>query len=171
MSGLEFLVFHRNPREVVLVTQSHQSQESRVRILAVMFVSLVLVSAGCQRGPALPTPVQIAGKITLKGKPVDSASISFTAISAGLPSKYRYVQGKTDANGEYSIPKVYPAEYLVQINKSDPAAATAAPVAPEQAVANPFENSPFAPYGNESPLRALVQPDATRFDFELAPKK
>jgi len=129
---------------------------------------LAVVSSGCSRGPSLPEPVSISGKLTLKGKPVDGATISFSAISEGLPGNRRYAEGKTDANGEYSIPDVSPAEYMVQIFKADP---SAAPSNPDQVIANPAANSPFAAYGNESPLRAIVKSDSTHFDFELDGKK
>jgi len=134
----------------------------------VIVAGLVFIFPGCHKGPGLPSPVSVTGKITLKGQPVDSANVSFTAISEGLPGDLRYVEGKTDASGEYTLANVYPAEYLVQVVKVDP---SAAPADLEQAVADPSANSPFAAYGNESPLRAIVKPDATRFEFELSPKK
>jgi hypothetical protein len=128
---------------------------------------LVLIMVGCRRGPELPEPVAISGKITLKGKPVDAAIVAFTAISEGLPGEFRYAEATTDANGEYKMPRVYPAEYQVQVLKPE----SRKEPDPNHVVANPSAKSPFAAYGEESPLRAFVKKDALRFDFELSTKR
>ncbi|HWL10610.1 MAG TPA: hypothetical protein VNQ76_19545, partial [Planctomicrobium sp.] len=135
-----------------------------MRTLAVILTVLTFLSPGCSQERRLPTPVQVTGTITFEGKPVDSVNVLFAAISEGLPGKYRYAEAKTNASGEYTVPKIYPAEYMVQVIKVDP---SAAPADAEQGPAVPLASAEFAPYGSESPLRAVVNSDATQFDFEL----
>lgn len=138
-----------------------------MRFAMIALTGFVLINAGCNKGPKLPSPVPVTGKIMLKGKPVEAVTVAFSAMSGGLPGDLRHVKANTDAQGEYSMPKVYPAEYLVQVFKID----ASTPTDPAQEVADPFANSPYAAYGPDSPLRAVVTKEATRFDFDLDPTK
>ncbi len=61
-------------------------------------VSLVFVSlAGC--GDGGPRLVSVSGKVTLDGKPVPGAIVTFTPTAAGGSNSL----GKTDASGNYTL--------------------------------------------------------------------
>lgn len=91
---------------------------------------------------------------------MDKATVGFNALSKGLPAKYRYVAATTDANGNFTMENVYPAEYSVNLNQ---AADTGAPAAQDAAIAG---NPKLAKYNTNSPLRANVSKDSTNFKLE-----
>jgi hypothetical protein len=120
---------------------------------------LTLTCAGCGQSVDLGAPVKVTGTATLDGTPLDKTTVGFTAISKGLPAKYRYVSAITDASGNFSIAQVYPAEYSVTLNQD----ASAAPAAQDAAVPG---NPKLAKYTVNSPLKANVSKDSTTFKFE-----
>lgn len=126
------------------------------------------VMLGCGGGVELPEPVSVSGKITMAGKPIDGATIAFSAISGGLPPRYRYLTTTTDGNGRYLLDEVYPSEYQVSVLKT---AEPSAPLTGDMVMANGNVDE-LAAFGDTSPLRAMVSDTASAFDFELkSPKK
>lgn len=125
---------------------------------------LTLTCVGCGKSVDLGAPVEVKGTATLDGQPLDKTTVGFTAISKGLPAKYRYVSATTDASGNFTIPQVYPAEYSVTLNQD----AAAAPAAKDAAVAG---NPKLAKYSVNSPLKANVSKDSTTFKFEATSGK
>lgn len=121
---------------------------------------LLFLIVGCS-GQNLGKPANVQGKITLSGKPQDKVTVSFIAIG-GLPAEHKTKTGTTNAEGQYTIKQVYPAEYMVTLQDASP------PILdPAKAPAEPTNTSPFAKYGGDSPLRALVAEGKTTFDFDV----
>jgi hypothetical protein len=82
---------------------------------------LLLAAAGCG---GKYTPVPVSGVVTLDGKPVEGAVVTFYAI--GDAKEGRQAQGETDKNGAFSLTTLkegdgaLPGEYKVVINKFVP---------------------------------------------------
>ena len=74
--------------------------------------------SGC--GPSGPAPVKVDGSVTLGGKPVEGATVTFVSKSGG-----RSASGKTDADGSFVLTTnstgdgAVPGEYVVTIAKAD----------------------------------------------------
>lgn len=63
--------------------------------------ALVTLYAGCDRGPAT---APVSGKVTLNGKPLANAWVSFQPVAEGNnKDPGRGSSGKTDAEGKYSL--------------------------------------------------------------------
>ena len=136
----------------------------------VVFLSIAFV-AGCG-GPDLGEAQQVSGKITLDGKPLADATVTFFALS-GIPAEHRSKSGTTDAQGSYTVADVYPAEYQVLVMVTSPGAEAAGEIDPGSLPAE-GPADPLAAYSTNSPLGAKVEPGKTSFDFELKsgpPKK
>ncbi len=131
-----------------------------VQSLAAGLFLISLIGSGCGGGPDLGTPFDVTGKITLNGKPVADAQVTFHAME-GLPGEYRTRKAKTNAAGVYELSDVYEAEYNVMIEKI-----ASEEVDPSKAPAT-FEPSPLSKFGSDTPLRAKVKQDSTDFDFKL----
>ena len=63
-------------------------------------VSLTLL-AGCGGGPSRPPTYPVEGTVTLDGKPLPDATVTFRP--AGTDSGQRPANGKTDADGRYQL--------------------------------------------------------------------
>lgn len=130
-------------------------------VVAIMLVVIL----GCSKGPQLPEPVNVTGKIQLKGKPASGATVGFSAITAGLPPKYRYQSAVTSEDGSYKLNEVFPAEYLVCVVMPSVGTTTDAgtPDAPVSGTKAPL----YSRMTEDNPLRAVVSSDVTNFDFDL----
>ncbi len=138
-------------------------KNSIMRIVsAALFTLVVALVAGCGGGPDLGTPVTVTGVIQQGGKPLSDATVTFHAL-ADLPAAERTRTAKTDAQGAYTLEKVYPTEYKVMIQKFGAAAADPG-MAPADGGAS---STPLALYGDESNLRAKVNADQKTFPFSL----
>jgi hypothetical protein len=124
-----------------------------------MMLGLSLLLGGCG-GPSYGKAVTVKGKVTLDGKPVENARIIFHAVAGGLPAEVRTQQAEIAADGTYTLQKVYPAEYMVQVQSTAPPDATMATAEPAP--------SPLNKYGAESELRAKVPSDTNTFDYDLS---
>jgi hypothetical protein len=73
-----------------------------MRVRRCVWLLAVLLSAGCGRSAVL---VPVSGVVTLDEKPLEGASVAFMPDAGGKPMSADYVgsQGKTDANGRYSL--------------------------------------------------------------------
>lgn len=129
----------------------------RLIVCALIAISTI----GCS-GDQPGKPLAITGTVTLDGKPLINATVGFSAISEGIPAKYRYASAETESDGTFSVPEIYPAEYMVTLNEGvepegDPNSGMVAAVP---------GNAKLANYSNNSPLRAKVTPEETNFKFE-----
>jgi hypothetical protein len=122
---------------------------------------VVLAGVGCSSGPNLGDPVKVSGKITRKGKPMANVTVGYITTSEGVPGPYRYAASKTDAEGAYSIDKVYPGEYHVSVVPEPPA-----PDASGKVEATPGDPA-LAKYGINSPLKADVASGSQEFSFDI----
>ena len=130
-------------------------------VRSVLLLFSVAVLSGCGGGGEdYGTPVTVTGNLKMDGQPLADAQVTFTAME-GLPGELRSRMATTDAQGNYKLDEVYPAEYRVMVQKFayDPAQAPA-----DGGVA---QKDPLALYGAESSLRAQVSDEKTEFPFEL----
>jgi len=136
---------------------------SLARSSLILAVSLALVGCGGGAPPApdLGKPLAVKGKVTMDGAPAANVEVTFTRAAAGqaAPESRQFV-AKTDANGEFSMPKVFPADYSVMV--ADPAEVKQ----PDAAV----ETGKYKNYGVNSTLSAKVAEGSTDFPFELTSK-
>jgi len=68
--------------------------------LTLLLPCLLVVLAGCQKGPAGPALVPVGGTVTLDGKPLSGAQV--TLIPIGSTAGQAAV-GKTDAGGKFEV--------------------------------------------------------------------
>jgi len=124
-------------------------------------VALIGCGSGGPKPPDLGKPVAVKGKVTMDGAPAANVEVTFTRAAEGqaAPESRQFV-AKTDANGEFSLPKVYPANYSVMI--VDPAE-----IKQENAA---VETGKYKAYGVNSSLTAKVAEGSTDFPFELKSK-
>ena len=99
--------------------KGEDSKGKEMRQIAGM-VSLVLVGlVGCG-GDGLPPPVPVSGTITLKGKAVADATVTFLSTDGGTSAS-----GKTGSDGTFKLTTVNtddgarPGEYTITIAKVD----------------------------------------------------
>jgi hypothetical protein len=89
-----------------------------MRAVVVLNCLLILCCVGC--GSASEKPVPAGGKVTLKGKPVEGAMVTFTNKKGG-----RSATGKTEADGSFKLSSIntndgaVPGEFLVTISKQE----------------------------------------------------
>ena len=156
--------------------------------LALCFVSLI----GCGSGSGFPKTYPVTGKVTLNGKAIDGAMVTFQ-LAEGKENAI----GTTDASGEFTLSMFQPSDgaipgqYRIAIRKLPPgqlAASTSAP--PVGQLASGDISETYAPptasegnaknkapksevpekYGNDeaSGLRATVTASGpNRFEFDL----
>ena len=74
---------------------------------------------GCG-GDGLPPPVPVSGKVTLGGKPISGANVTFLSVDGGTSAS-----GRTISDGTYKLTTLNtddgarPGEYTITIAKSD----------------------------------------------------
>lgn len=95
------------------------------RFLLTCFVislfAFCLLSTGCQKEQGLKGLSKIKGKLTLKGEPVEGASIALSPVASG--GEARAAGAITDAKGEFIIQTLqandgaFPGEYLISVRK------------------------------------------------------
>jgi hypothetical protein len=127
---------------------------TKSRIVAYLACSVILVAcfAGC--GKTGPELAPVTGRITLDGKPLENADISFQPDSSKPPSA-----GRTDANGRYEL--AYKRGVMGGMVGSNTVRITISP----EVVTNP-PNIP-ARYNTESELKKEVKPGQNEFNFDL----
>lgn len=131
---------------------------------------LAIATTGCGGSNAPGTPVGATGTVTLDGKPLVAATVGFTAITEGIPAKYRYTSAITEPDGSFVVDQIYPAEYMVTLNQdgASPGLAAATGPAADQAVVSAVAgNSKLDQYANNSPLRAKVSGEDAKFQFDV----
>ncbi len=124
---------------------------------------IVLVyAAGCGGEPGVPlgNPLAVKGKVTMDGQPAAAVDVIFSRLEGKAPPEARQFVAQTDANGEFSLPKVYPSNYQVMITEPPPA-----PMSNGSVPA--LDQGKFAEYGIASKLTARVETGSTEFSFDL----
>jgi hypothetical protein len=127
-------------------------------------IAAALVVAGC--GPKGPDVQFVEGVVTLDGKPLDGATVTFAVVDkTGIPAA-----GKTDAEGRFRLNatqgKKYGkgtvmGDYVVTVQKLFwPEGATE----PDHITPLVYENS------KDSPLRATIVKGRNTFEFALTSK-
>ncbi len=144
---------------------------------------MVLVAvAGC--GRSLPPCAPVSGRITLAGKPLAGAAISF--VSDAAP---RFGLGRTDEAGNYSLTTfrsgdgavvgehrvvVLPSPRVVAAESGDPNALPTADTYRRLEQARVGGGNAAIPpayrAADSTPLRAVVKPGVNRFDFDVKPR-
>lgn len=138
----------------------------------ILVMTALLTAAGCSRPVDRPATFPVSGTVTLDGRPLAAALVTFQADGA----RY-WAEGKTDAAGGYALMTFAPADgavpgsYQVAITKYEDAASV-----PEQVRERPDyipRNLLPARYATakSSGFTATVEPrtgaDANTFDFPL----
>mgnify|MGYP001260950206 CR=1 FL=1 len=162
-------------------------------VCLLVFFSAGVVMTGCSNQPSKPKTYPVTGTVTLNGKPVEGATVTFVPKdpNAGDP-KPRAATAITDANGRYAIGTfatgdgAIPGEYLVKVTKyrvpnqqqqaaredaeSEMQAYLQYQQAPQQVKTGPQNELP-AKYENEktSGLFITVQPGQNTFNIDLKP--
>jgi hypothetical protein len=142
-----------------------------------------LFAAGCGEKSDLPKTYGVTGTVTLDGKPVDGATVTFVPGEGGTPAV-----GTTNASGQYSLKSfgtaqgAIPGPYLVQIVKYQFASTGAAAATGDGEMPADYQNPESSGEGGgknqlpakyESPsqsgLKATVTEDPSKnvFDFQL----
>lgn len=91
-----------------------------MRMAVVLSCMLTVFLSGCGSGDGFESPVPVGGKVTLSGKVVDGATVTFLS-KAGL----RSASGNTDKDGNFKLTCVNtddgaaPGEYAVTIAKQE----------------------------------------------------
>jgi hypothetical protein len=94
-------------------------REQDMRAMTIMFAMISCGLVGCG-GSSLPPPVPVSGKVTLAGKPVDGAVVTFLSTDGG-----RSASGTTGSDGSFKLTTINtndgarPGEYTVTISKTE----------------------------------------------------
>ncbi|GAB5403956.1 MAG: hypothetical protein Aurels2KO_21870 [Aureliella sp.] len=148
------------------------------KLPAILSVFLTSLAIGCGGGPATDYSqlglVQVAGKVTLDGKPVEGAAVFFFADDE------TYCFGVTDSNGRYSCmlnsekSGITPGEKRVEISSTRNPLGDAA-----EMQGDGLEEDPDAPrqkknvekipecYNSGSKLKVTISESDSNFDFDL----
>lgn len=91
-----------------------------MRLAVVICFMLTVFLSGCGSSDGFAPPIPVTGKVTLAGKAVDGATVTFLSKS-GL----RSASGNTDKDGNFKLTSVNtddgasPGEYVVTIGKQE----------------------------------------------------
>ncbi len=91
-----------------------------MRMAMLLGCMLSFCFVGCGGGDGFAPPVPVSGKVSLGGKPVDGASVTFLSKAGG-----RSASGKTDKDGNFKLTSVKtddgasPGEFAVTISKQE----------------------------------------------------
>jgi len=157
------------------------SRRFRGRIAGALAAVLALLSAGCG-DDGLGERYPVSGKVTYKGEPVPSASISFYPVG-GPTGEQRGASGVVK-DGYYTLSTqgnddgAFPGEYQVSIAARDPDlskakenAAKIGGLMRQDDVARAYKKAKSSiPKKYESPdagLKAKVEPKSNTFNFDL----
>jgi hypothetical protein len=128
---------------------------------------LCVALVGCGGKPPAPDlgkPVAVKGKVTMDGSPAAGVDVTFSRSQAGEAApEARQFTAHTDPNGAYSLPSVFPGEYVVTV--VDPVEAKK-----QEEMASAEDTGKYKNYGLNSPLKAKVDEGAAEHNFELTSK-
>jgi hypothetical protein len=113
---------------------------------------------------------EIAGKVTLKGQPLDQGSIEFTPLEPPPGGDPETKSGAEITNGRYEIPRedgLVPGKYLVRITSGTPTPPLAPGELPGPSGAPSRERIP-AQFNVRSQLeRTVTESGPNQFDFDI----
>lgn len=130
---------------------------------------LLTLTVGC--GPDRPGTIPVSGRVTLEGKPVAGAAVTFAPADGRRPAT-----GLTDAEGRFTLATfadgdgALPGEHRVTVTKKEVIGATSGPdglsgpigdVMVKWIVPKPYSNK------ESSGLSAVVSRDRHEFTFDL----
>ncbi|NQV24077.1 MAG: carboxypeptidase regulatory-like domain-containing protein [Rhodopirellula sp.] len=144
----------------MLNSQSQMALAKICRNLAAVGVFLLVTGCG---GSSHGTPVSVSGKVTLDGKPLSGLTVIFHCTS-GLPAELRSQRAKTDDQGAYSLPEIYPGEYTILFEQAGEAVPEDPGMAPADLSAT---DSSLAKYKGDNAPSASVSDTNTEFNFAL----
>ncbi len=130
----------------------------RTQCLSLGVMCLVTICCGCGGNSDLAS---VTGTVTLDGKPLENAQVTFAPTTAGTTS-----YGRTNSNGEYEMlfsdseKGAWLGENLVRITTADVGTGDS----PGRKEIVP------SVYNQETKLKAVVEKKANVFDFELESK-
>jgi hypothetical protein len=149
----------------------HVRFRRRFCTLFVGIIGSLLTLEGC--GSKYPTTIQVQGKITYRGKPLEKGEVQFSPVNEEASSLRRIAAGEIDSQGIYSLSTftkgdgVLPGEYAVTITlpkrKSGIDGGDVA-VKPESFIPEKYTMP------NTTPLKASIAVDASevqQMDFEV----
>lgn len=164
-----------------MIADSLKVRRVRVRRAGVLALGLAALAAGCG-DDGLGARYPVSGKVTYKGEPVATGSISF--YPAGGPSEEQRGAVGVIKDGYYTVSTqgdddgAFPGEYLVTVtgrapdmSKAKENAAKIGGMMRQDDIARAYSKAKSGvPRKYESPdagLKAKVEPRKNTFDFEL----
>lgn len=146
-----------------IFVNKHQSlAPSRSAFVLTLGVCLLAALAGCSNPAAgLGAALAVKGKVTMDGGPAAGVEVTFARVDKGAPPEFRNFSTRAGADGAYQFPKIYAGEYMVMIYDR------AAEQKPPEQGAPAGDVGPYAKYGVNSPLKAVVASDKLEHNFEL----
>jgi hypothetical protein len=148
------------------------------RLAAVLYVILLGATFGCGcSGESLPKTIRVGGRVTLKGRPLQDGTVTFSPVHVPTGGLSRPAIGALASEGTYRLSSfrkddgVVPGEYAVTIESYRITRPTGPPGPRELDRRNRVSRIPTR-YGDQSRsgLRATIPADARsamKFDFEL----
>lgn len=109
-------------------------------------VLLTIVAAGCGGGASFPKTYPVTGKVTVGGKAVEGAMVTFQ-----LDSGKENAIGTTDKNGEFTLSMfqpgdgAVPGQYRIAVSKLPPGATSAAGTPPPGQIGSAELPADYAP--------------------------
>jgi hypothetical protein len=148
-------------RQIIDTAAQFRRPLLRARMCLVLSLAAFLAAGGCSR--ASNGRLEISGKVTLDGAPLDQGLISFNPAKEKLPSA-----GAAIVAGAYHMPAekgLLPGAYKVAIDSADPSGATA--TAAQYTMRIPVSRIPVK-YNGETTLTAQVTDSGpNQFDFDI----
>jgi hypothetical protein len=137
-------------------------------LVALLFAALL---AGCDNSSAGPETVAVAGTVTFRGSPVESANVIFQPLDQSNSGPAS--QAVTDGNGRFELtthvgvgkfkPGIVPGKYAVTITKLDTASISNTLAPPKNLLPQKYANA------NTSGLTANVPAaESSEFNFSLS---
>ena len=111
------------------------------QVCFLVLCALVVIAVGCGRDPNLPPLVPVTGTITLNGKPVEGASVSFIPVGT---TRGNGATGYTKAEGKYELVA--------------PGGDKGVPVGEYRVTVSKLVNPDGSPYSGESGLAPMDSP-------------
>ncbi len=109
-------------------------------------VLLTVVAAGCGGGANFPKTYPVTGKVTVNGKPIEGAMVTFQ-----LESGKENAIGTTDKNGEFTLSMfqpgdgAVPGQYRIAVSKLPPGTTSAAGTPPPGQIGSADLPADYAP--------------------------
>lgn len=119
-------------------------------------VLVMLVSSGCG-GPGYGTPVSVSGVVTVDDAPLANAIVTYNSTE-GREAEFKSFMATTGPDGKYTLEKVYPGPYEIQVSEAVAEAA-------DPGMASAMAGQDLQPAAGE--LKTEVGTTAHTFDIKL----